>query len=66
MVIQLNGERRELAPATTIADLVRSLGWLPEQVAVEQNGRVVRRAEHATRALATGDSIEVVTLVGGG
>ncbi|MBI5432288.1 MAG: sulfur carrier protein ThiS [Planctomycetes bacterium] len=66
MVIQLNGERRELAPATTIAELVTSLGWLPEQVAVEQNGRVVRRAEYAARTLAPGDAVEIVTLVGGG
>ncbi|MCK6447012.1 MAG: sulfur carrier protein ThiS [Planctomycetes bacterium] len=65
-MIRVNGEPREVPPACTIADLVRELGLRPEQVAVEQNGRVVRRAEHATRGFAAGDAIEVVTLVGGG
>lgn len=66
IVIQLNGESREVAPASTVADVVRELGLLPEQVAVEHNGRVVRRAEHAARSLAAGDALEIVTLVGGG
>ncbi|MCE9595271.1 MAG: sulfur carrier protein ThiS [Planctomycetes bacterium] len=66
MVIQLNGQPRELAPSTTVAELVRSLGLVAEQVAVERNGRLVRRAEHGTLRLAAGDALEIVTLVGGG
>ena len=34
--------------------------------AVELNGAVVRRAEHAATPLASGDRLEVVRLVGGG
>jgi sulfur carrier protein len=66
IVIQLNGHPRELAPSTTVAELVRSLGLVTEQVAVERNGRLVRRADHATLVLASGDALEIVTLVGGG
>jgi thiamine biosynthesis protein ThiS len=34
--------------------------------AVEVNRAVVARREHATRTVAAGDRVEIVTLVGGG
>lgn len=64
--IELNGERTELPLNTSVAQLVRRLELAPEQVAVERNRRIVRRAEHASVVLVAGDVIEVVTLVGGG
>ncbi len=66
MKIELNGEARELRPGTTVAELVRALGLRPEQVAVERNRSLVPRSEHERTALAEGDRLEVVTLVGGG
>jgi thiamine biosynthesis protein ThiS len=66
IAIQVNGEPRDVAPGSTVADLVRSLCLHPEQVAVERNGRIVRRAEHAATVLAERDVLEIVTLVGGG
>lgn len=64
--ITVNGEPRTLAAGSTVADLVRELGQKPEQVAVERNQRLVRRADHAATALADGDRVEVVTFFGGG
>lgn len=64
--IRLNGEPRALAEGASVADLVRDLGLLPEQVAVERNGELVPRARHAETQLGEGDAVEVVTLVGGG
>ncbi len=64
--ITLNGEPRTLPAATTVAELVRQLELLPEQVAVERNQRLVRRADHAATELVEGDVLEIVTLVGGG
>jgi sulfur carrier protein len=66
IAIRVNGEPQSCASGASVADLVASLGLRTELVAVEVNGAVVRRAEHATRRLAEGDEIEVVTLVGGG
>ncbi len=63
--IELNGERRELA-RTSVAGLVAQLGLRPEVVAVEVNQTLVPRAERERRELASGDKVEVVTLVGGG
>ncbi len=62
----LNGERRSLPAGASVASLIAHLGLRSELVAVECNGAVVRRAEHATRLLADGDVLELVTLVGGG
>jgi len=66
MRITLNGELREVDEAATVAGLIAELELRPEFVAVERNGELVRRAEHAACRLAEGDSVEVVTLVGGG
>ena len=66
MQVQVNGAPREVPTGTRVADLLRALGLAPERVAVERNGRLVPRAEHARVVLAEGDQLEVVTLVGGG
>ncbi len=66
MQIELNGQPREIAPGTSIAALVAELELDPRTLAVERNRELVPRAEHASAALAEGDCVEVVTLVGGG
>lgn len=66
MEIQLNGESRQVDPQWTVADLLTELGIENRYCAVERNQLVVPREQHATCHLASGDQIEVVTLVGGG
>ncbi len=64
--IELNGQPKELTGATTVAALLASLGLDKAPCAVEVNARLVRKSEHPNHALAAGDRVEVVTLVGGG
>ncbi len=64
--IVLNGEERAVTEGTTVAGLLAELGLRGHHVAVEINREIVPRTEHETRALATGDRVEVVTFVGGG
>lgn len=66
MKVVVNGEAREVTEGASVAQLLRALGLAAGRVAVEHNGRLVRREEHESTALAEGDRIEVVTLVGGG
>ncbi len=66
MRITLNGECREFGEPLTVAELVRQLGLKPEHVAVEVNKELVTRGRHAEMRIASGDVLEVVTLVGGG
>ena len=66
MQITVNGQVREVASGMTVAALLEELGLDPRQLAVERNLDLVPRTEHAATALAPGDRVEVVTLVGGG
>lgn len=66
MEISLNGEPREVAEETTVAELLNQLELQPKFLAVERNLILIPRGEHAACHLQPGDSLEIVTLVGGG
>jgi sulfur carrier protein len=66
MRLFVNGDEREIPDGATVVGLLEHLGVARERVAVEVNGEVVRRAQHAERRLAQGDRVEVVAFVGGG
>lgn len=65
MLIQLNGEEREVE-AATVAELVAQFGFDPRKVAIERNLTIVPRSLYAETRLEAGDRIELVTFVGGG
>ena len=62
----VNGERRAIDDGKTIADLLAELALAGRRVAVEVNRDIVPAAEYESRALADGDTIEIVQFVGGG
>src|SRR5690606_29661076 len=64
--ITINGQSREVAADTSLADLIKTLELRPEQVAVERNLEIVPRALYASCKLEQDDKLEIVTLVGGG
>ena len=64
--ISVNGEARRVPQGTAVADLLVDLGAAGKRVAVERNGQIVPRSQHAGTRLAAGDRIEVVVAVGGG
>lgn len=66
VLITINGQTREIAPGTTVAELLGELNLLGRPCAVEVNKQLVAKSQHTTRQLADGDTVEVVTLVGGG
>ena len=66
MEITVNGTERTVAPDLSLDDLLRDLGLDSRKIAVERNREIVRRAEFGTLKLRSGDSIEIVHLVGGG
>ncbi len=62
----LNGEPRTLPEPLTVAELVEQLGYDRRRIAVEVNRELVPSPQHPDRRLASGDAVEIVTLVGGG
>jgi len=65
MQLTVNGQPRDI-DATTVRQLVEQLGLGDQPVAVERNRKVVPRSLHETTLLEEGDTLELVTLVGGG
>jgi len=66
MELTVNGERRDVAPTMTVAQLLDTLKILPERVVVEVNMTILKRAQHAQTTLQEGDQVEIVQFVGGG
>lgn len=63
--LTVNGTPREVA-SETLAGLLEELGLAGRPVAAERNGAVVPKKEHASTAIEENDTLELVTLVGGG
>ncbi|MGA2939812.1 MAG: sulfur carrier protein ThiS [Syntrophobacteraceae bacterium] len=66
MRISINGKSSEYSGLPTLSELLRSLGIDPKKVAVERNLRVVPRSLMDSEPVESGDSLEIVRLVGGG
>ncbi len=66
MRITVNGETHEIPDGSTVADLIERLGLSGAICAAEVNRNVVPRDRRAETRLCEGDSVEIVTLVGGG
>ena len=63
--IFVNGEARQVAPGTTLAVFLETLG-IRGRIAVEIDGEIVPRSSHATRLLQPGERVEIVHAIGGG
>ena len=61
----INGTEREVPEVSTLAGLLEVLG-VHRMVVVERNGRILRREAFAAEAVAEGDQLEIVHMVGGG
>jgi sulfur carrier protein len=66
MKLVLNGEERNVPGIGTIGELLDRLNLATGLVLVEQNGRVVQRAQFALTSVAEGDRIEILKVVAGG
>ena len=66
MNIIVNGEKTQIAAATSIAGLLEALELEPKKIAVERNLEIVPKSQYQDTALADGDQIEIVQFVGGG
>lgn len=64
--ITLNGETRQFDNVRTVAELIVELGYGGKRIAVECNGEIVPKSQHATATLHDGDRLEIVVAVGGG
>ncbi|MDI6746635.1 MAG: sulfur carrier protein ThiS [Rhodocyclaceae bacterium] len=64
--ISINGASRQVPAPLSIADLLASEGLLGKRLAVEKNGEIVPKSQHASAMVVAGDRLEIVVAVGGG
>lgn len=61
-----NGHAVPVRLPATLEDFLRAQGLPPRSVVVEHNGEAVAPSEFSTRAIASGDRLEIVRIVAGG
>ena len=66
MKLSINGKEETLENVCTAAELLATLDLMRDRVAIMVNGTVVRRAELEAAKLQDGDTVEIITMVGGG
>ena len=66
LLLEINGEAREVPERTNLHELLNHLSLAPERLAVELNGKVIRRPDWSDTLLNDGDQVEIVHFVGGG
>ncbi|MEM1445984.1 MAG: sulfur carrier protein ThiS [Planctomycetota bacterium] len=67
LTLTVNGEEKTFeADALTVAALIEHHGLSNQPVAVEVNRQLVPKRQHSDTTLQPGDTVELVTLVGGG
>jgi sulfur carrier protein len=64
--IQVNGEQQEVSEGLPLLELITQLKLRADQIAIELNHEVLRRAAWAATTLQPGDRVEIVHFVGGG
>ena len=64
-MVKINGESLNVA-GKTLADYLAQADYDLQRIAVERNGEIVPKAQYGETVLAEGDSVEVVSFMGGG
>lgn len=65
-MVKINGKSIENIDGKTIAEYLSSSGYDAKRVAVELNGDILPKAQYDSTVLQDGDSVEIVSFVGGG
>lgn len=62
----VNGQEKPLPKPVTVQEYLEENGYQIARVALEKNGTIVPKASFAETMLDNGDTIEIVSFVGGG
>ncbi len=64
-MVRVNGKELDIA-GETLAEYLANTDYGMKRIAVERNGDIVPKATYGETVLEDGDSIEIVSFVGGG
>lgn len=65
-MIQLNGTEKSGYENISVEEMVNREGFDITRIAIEINGKIVSRNDYSKTLIHSGDTIEVVSFVGGG
>ena len=65
IMVKVNGVEMDIA-GKTVAEYLTTTNYDPKRIAVERNGDIVFKSQYDATVLEDGDSLEVVSFVGGG
>ena len=66
ITINCNGQQRDVADDTNVADFIEILGFDAKTVVVELGGNILKPEEYASANLSDGCELELIRFVGGG
>ncbi len=66
MIIYVNGETREYAEKTSVADVIADMGLTGKKIAIELNKEILPFQQYNTQLLHAEDRLEIVHAIGGG
>ena len=64
-MVKVNGAELDIA-GKTVAQYLSTTNYDPKRIAVERNGDIVFKSQYEATILQNGDSLEIVSFVGGG
>lgn len=64
-MIRVNGTELDIA-GKTVSEYLATTAYDPKRIAVERNGDIVFKSQYDNTILEDGDSMEIVSFVGGG
>lgn len=64
--MRVNGKTLKVSENVTLLDYLVDSGYEISRIAVEMNGKIIRKKDYETVQLHNDDSIEIVTFMGGG
>ncbi len=65
-MVTINGEKRADCEGLSVTEMLKREGYETSRIAIEINGVIISKKEFNETLLHSGDSIEVVSFVGGG
>ncbi|MBE6930512.1 MAG: sulfur carrier protein ThiS [Ruminococcaceae bacterium] len=64
-MVKVNGTELDIA-GKTVSEYLTTTDYDPKRIAVERNGDIVFKSQYDVTVLKDGDSVEIVSFVGGG
>ena len=64
-MVKVNGIEQDIA-GKTVSEYLAMINYDPGRIAVERNGDIVFKSQYDVTVIVDGDSLEIVSFVGGG